>query len=48
MPVAWEKEEVALWLHAKKRKLYGKMGIFCPKGRASDMGDHSWCQEALK
>ena len=37
MPVAWEKEEVALWLHAKKRKLYGKTGIFCPRA-----GPQTW------
>ena len=26
MPVVREKEEVALWLHTKKRELYGKVG----------------------
>ena len=38
MPVVREKEEVALWLRAKKGKFYGKVGIFCPKGRAVFLG----------
>ena len=32
----------------QKEEIVWKNGDFLSKGRASDMGDHSWCQEALK